>query len=124
MNLSARRLLAGRGLTAVLAGFALIICATAFSDARAQTSGGLDPGATFKDCPACPEMVVIPAGKFKMGSNRGRNNEKPVREVIIAKPFAMSTTEVTFDQWGSAPGSLDTSLSHAAGLIEITACHA
>ena len=24
----------------------------------------------------------------------------------------------------SAPGSLDTSLSHAAGLIEITACHA
>ena len=26
--------------------------------------------------------------------------------------------------WCSAPGSLDTSLSHAAGLIEITACHA
>ena len=24
----------------------------------------------------------------------------------------------------SAPGSLDTSLSHAAGLIEIAACHA
>ena len=26
--------------------------------------------------------------------------------------------------WCSAPGSLDTSLSHAAGLIEIAACHA
>ena len=27
-------------------------------------------------------------------------------------------------RWCSAPGSLDTSLSHAAGLIEIAACHA
>ena len=29
-----------------------------------------------------------------------------------------------FDWNCSAPGSLDTSLSHAAGLIEIAACHA
>ena len=28
------------------------------------------------------------------------------------------------NSWCSAPGSLDTSLSHAAGLIEIAACHA
>ena len=28
------------------------------------------------------------------------------------------------EQSCSAPGSLDTSLSHAAGLIEIAACHA
>ena len=26
------------------------------------------PGATFRDCAECPEMVVIPAGSFMMGS--------------------------------------------------------
>src|SRR5262249_53609178 len=27
------------------------------------------PGETFQDCPDCPEMVVIPAGEFTMGSS-------------------------------------------------------
>ena len=75
--------------------FAIVVGA---SPAHAQT-GTLEAGFVFKDCPVCPEMVVIPAGTFKMGSNRGRDNEKPVREVTIARTFAMSTTEVTFDQW-------------------------
>ena len=26
------------------------------------------PGAVFRDCPECPEMVVVPAGSFMMGS--------------------------------------------------------
>ena len=26
------------------------------------------PGKTFRDCPECPEMVVVPAGSFTMGS--------------------------------------------------------
>src|SRR5207237_2556992 len=26
-------------------------------------------GAVFRDCPDCPEMVVIPAGRFMMGSS-------------------------------------------------------
>ena len=26
------------------------------------------PGTAFKDCPDCPEMVVVPAGSFLMGS--------------------------------------------------------
>ena len=33
-------------------------------------------------------------------------------------------TKLKHTYWCSAPGSLDTSLSHAAGLIEIAACHA
>jgi formylglycine-generating enzyme required for sulfatase activity len=28
----------------------------------------LKPGDSFKDCPKCPEMVVVPAGSFIMGS--------------------------------------------------------
>lgn len=30
--------------------------------------GGAQPGQSFRDCPTCPEMVVVPAGSFMMGS--------------------------------------------------------
>jgi formylglycine-generating enzyme required for sulfatase activity len=59
-------------------------------------------GRVFRDCPACPEMVVVPAGEFMMGSpqsERGRSsNEGPQRTVTI-KAFAMGKFEVTFAQW-------------------------
>ena len=29
----------------------------------------LKPGNVFKDCDVCPEMVVVPAGNFMMGSS-------------------------------------------------------
>jgi formylglycine-generating enzyme required for sulfatase activity len=63
----------------------------------------LKPGDNFKECDACPEMVVVPAGSFMMGSpatEQGRlDNEGPQRKVIIAKPFAAGKYEVTFDEW-------------------------
>lgn len=63
-------------------------------------------GASFRDCPECPEMVVVPAGSFMMGSPgsearyviEGRN-ERPQRHVTIAKPFAVGKFEVTFSEW-------------------------
>ena len=46
------------------------------------------------------EMVVVPFGSFRMGCLSGdgdcRCGQQPVR---IAAPFALSRTEVTFDQW-------------------------
>ncbi|MGO9172560.1 MAG: formylglycine-generating enzyme family protein [Rhodomicrobium sp.] len=59
---------------------------------------------SFKECDAgCPEMVVIPAGKFMMGSpesEEGHNqNEGPQHEVTIAKPFAVGKFTVTFAEW-------------------------
>jgi formylglycine-generating enzyme required for sulfatase activity len=61
-------------------------------------------GSEFKECAvACPSMVVIPAGKFSMGSSEeevGRTEgEGPQHEAAIAKPFAVSKYEVAFDQW-------------------------
>jgi formylglycine-generating enzyme required for sulfatase activity len=58
----------------------------------------------FKECAAvCPLMVVIPTGKFTMGSSEdevGRTaGEGPRHEVAIAESFAVSKYEVTFDQW-------------------------
>jgi formylglycine-generating enzyme required for sulfatase activity len=59
---------------------------------------------SFKDCPACPEMVKIPTGKFRMGHIRDvgavyTKPARPVREISIEFPFAMSRYEVTFDEY-------------------------
>ena len=66
------------------------------SDARPQ------PGEVFRDCAGCPEMVVIPAGTFRMGCVSGRdcmNDELPVHAVTISRPFALSQYEVTFQEY-------------------------
>ena len=55
------------------------------------------PGSTFRDCEQCPEMVVVPAGRFRMGG--GGIDEKPVHEVMIDYPFAVGKYEVTFAEW-------------------------
>ena len=55
------------------------------------------PGEVFRDCPTCPELVVVPAGTFLMGSPSyevGRNeNEGPVHQVTIGRPFAVGYTK-------------------------------
>jgi len=55
-------------------------------------------GDVFRDCPECPEMVVVPAGEFDMGSNE-IEFEKPVHRVTIARVFAIGRREVTFEEW-------------------------
>ncbi len=61
-------------------------------------------GDRFRDCPECPEMVVVPAGSYRMGSpsyEQGRSaHEGPVREVTIAAPFAIGRYEVTVAEFG------------------------
>ena len=63
----------------------------------------LKPVESFRDLNLAPEMVVIPAGSFTMGSlanEEGRyNREGPKRKVTIAKPFAVGRYAVTFDEW-------------------------
>jgi formylglycine-generating enzyme required for sulfatase activity len=60
------------------------------------------PGRAFRECRNCPEMVVLPAGSFIMGTppteDHHRDHERQ-HPVTIAKPFAVSRTEVTWDQW-------------------------
>ena len=60
-------------------------------------------GSTFRDCAECPEMVVVPAGSYMMGSppsETGRDaDEGPVHRVTIAEPFAVGRYEVTFAEW-------------------------
>ena len=70
------------------------------------------PGRIFRDCDQCPEMVVVPAGRFRMGDLAGDvissggvdisksfNVSHPVHDVTIAAPFAVGKYEVTFAEW-------------------------
>ncbi|KAB0494801.1 dihydropyoverdine dehydrogenase [Pseudomonas vancouverensis] len=61
------------------------------------------PGKVFKDCRDCPEMVVLPAGTFTMGTpddEVGREpDEGPMHEVTFDKPFAMSRYQITAGEW-------------------------
>lgn len=57
------------------------------------------PGTAFKDCDACPTVVVLPTGQFMMGSNRGDDDERPVHPVTIGRPIAMGRFEVTFAEY-------------------------
>ena len=61
------------------------------------------PGETFQDCDECPKMVVVPSGRFTMGSSRGEagheDNEEPLHRVRIDYRFAVGIYEVTFAEW-------------------------
>ncbi len=72
----------------------------------------LAAGTVFKDCDVCPEMVVLPAGKFQMGDVEGIGDgyakaSVPVREVTFRAPFALGKYEITheeFDRFSQATG--------------------
>ena len=68
------------------------------------------PGAAFAECRDCPEMVVLPKGKFVMGSTDEERKklhvmamfdkmETPRHRVTIGYTFAVGRYAVTFDQW-------------------------
>lgn len=78
-----------------------------------QRESELKPGDTFHECTNCPEMIVVPAGSFVMGSppteKKRLRNEGPQHDVTIPKLFAVSRYELTFDGWDacSAGGGCD-----------------
>lgn len=70
----------------------------------------LVPGATFRNDLALggtgPDMVIVPAGTFTMGSKLDTNTT-PEREITIPQPFAISKFEITFaeyDRFAQATG--------------------
>ena len=89
----------------------------------AEAERALKPGQTLRECARnCPEMVVIPAGTFVMGSPDGEtqvigldgkpkagplaaaeegrgSSEGPQHEVKIGYAFAAGKYAVTFDEW-------------------------
>ena len=56
----------------------------------------------WRDCESCPELVVIPAGTFCMGSpesEEGYGRDEGPRHEVTLRSFALGVSEVTFDEW-------------------------
>src|ERR1700728_4068838 len=60
--------------------------------------GQTKPDREFQECPECPQMVGIPAGKFLMGSpahEPGRFDSEGPQHVVTVKAFALGVYPVT-----------------------------
>ena len=70
---------------------------------KARERERMKPGREFRDCAECPEMVVVPAGEYMMGSpdweGGRRDTEGPQHLVRIERAFAVGKYEVTFEEW-------------------------
>ena len=73
---------------------------------RRARDAALQVGQTFRDALRSggegSEMVVVPAGAFRMGCVSGQGcagDEYPVHRVTISAPFAVGVREVTFAEW-------------------------
>jgi formylglycine-generating enzyme len=84
---------------------------------KARPVQSVTPGAVFKDCDDCPEMVVIPAGQFVMGGSPGEDEgenlpkefqyENKPQHLVDVKQFAagkFSVTRAQYEVFVSATG--------------------
>jgi formylglycine-generating enzyme required for sulfatase activity len=77
----------------------------------------LKPKDSFTECTDCPEMIVVPAGSFAMGSPASEPGHKPSEDpqhtVTIGKAFAVAKLELTFAEWDTcaAHGNCDARVS-------------
>lgn len=62
---------------------------------------------TIRDCAVCPEMVALPAGRFRMGSDPsepGRDADESAPHSLALAAFAMARSETTREQWRALMG--------------------
>jgi formylglycine-generating enzyme required for sulfatase activity len=88
----------------------VLMCAVAGHAAEpapltAAQERGLKAKDSFRECEDCPKMVVVPAGRFTMGSPRGEKDrspdEGPQHVVTIGRRFAVGKFHVTLDQFAA-----------------------
>jgi len=56
------------------------------------------PGRIFRDCRGCPEMVVIPPGRFVMGAPASENGTSPIEQPVhpvTVRAFASGRYDIT-----------------------------
>jgi formylglycine-generating enzyme required for sulfatase activity len=94
----------GRG-SRVLLGVVLLLTpcipVTAQTPLSSNQEGALKPGDMFQECDDCPEMVVVPAGEFTMGTTDDEPGPifSPQHQVKLSRPFAVGEFAVTFREW-------------------------
>jgi formylglycine-generating enzyme required for sulfatase activity len=107
----------GRVLAGMMIAFAAVIAAAAVFILHSATTttparsaaGAVDaaprtpaPGSTFRDCPTCPLMKVLPPGEFQQGSAPGDTTlafEMPQHKVTFAYGFAAGVNDVTVGEY-------------------------
>ena len=70
--------------------------------AHGEAANKLQNFKVFRDCADCPEMMVIPAGKFKMGSpstEEGRDSSESPQHLVSIGAFAVGSFPVTRDEY-------------------------
>ncbi|MDA8229786.1 MAG: formylglycine-generating enzyme family protein [Magnetospirillum sp.] len=69
-----------------------------------QAIAGSPPQKYFQECPDCPELVVIPAGTFVMGSpsnEPGRFDVEGPRHIVSVPSFALGKHDVTVEEYSA-----------------------
>ena len=91
----------GRVLIGVIVLLGLAGVAVAAGGVKGQPAAGTLIRDRLRDGTPGPELVVIPAGSFRMGAIHGGGDpdEKPVHAVTIPRHFAMGRYEVTFAEY-------------------------
>jgi formylglycine-generating enzyme required for sulfatase activity len=81
--------------------------AAALTAAAASPQAAPKVGAAFRDCPDCPQMVVLPPGSFLMGSppsdphREPHGEEEPQHRVTIGYALAVGRYEITREQYAA-----------------------
>jgi len=73
-------------------------------DEAATTGTAASQGPIFKDCADCPEMVILPAGNFLMGSpasETGRQDNEGPQHRVSVRSFAAGKFEVSRGQFAA-----------------------
>jgi formylglycine-generating enzyme required for sulfatase activity len=74
------------------------VAAPAGPETVARRDADLPDLTVFRDASFAPELVVVPAGGFLMGSSE-EEDERPQHHVTIARRFAIGRYPVTFDEY-------------------------
>ena len=89
------------------------------SEELAQISSETEAEITyFRDCELCPEMAVLPAGRFVMGSpadEPGRWDFEGPQHTVDVPEFSIGVHEVTFDQYDTFARATKRELPDDAG---------
>ena len=82
------------------------------------------PGRVFRDCPTCPELVVVPAGRYQMGSDPrdedSEIDERP-RHPVTVDTFALGRYEVTREEYAAFVAATQRTMSGGCFVMTVGA---
>jgi len=118
MNLNRTQAIAALLLLSAVGMFALI--AALANEPAAQKPAVGKPGNVFRDCPDCPEMVVIPAGAFTMGSSASEKTWAATHGLDAAPQHKFSLRDFALAVADEAPQHKVSLRSFALGTYDVT----